>query len=209
MKLINPDLTWYVATCRTGSEERAWLELRAGGIEAYFPRSLRKVFNRRVRVHRTVEEAAIKGHVFLAGPVDWGRLYNEVDNRQREPIEVLGKVYMIPKDFAPRPRFEHVGKPLGGPDGRPLPVPGSVVLQISVDEMAGAYDATGATKKANHEKLKRLFPQGRRLRVRGGHLSGFEAVADAVTAGDRIRALVSILGRMVPIEFDVDELDAA
>jgi transcription antitermination factor NusG len=182
MKLIDPSLTWYVATCRTGSEERAWLELRAGGIEAYFPRSLRKVFNRRVRVHRTVESAALPGYVFLAGDIDWGKLHADRN-------------------------FEHVGRPLGI-DG-PLPVPGSVVLQISVDEMAGAYDATGATKKANSAKLKALFPQGRRLRVREGHLSGFDAVADAVTAGDRIRALVSILGRMVPIEFDVDELDAA
>jgi transcription antitermination factor NusG len=180
MKLIDPSLTWYVATCRTGSEERAWLELRAGGIEAYFPRSLRKVFNRRVRVHRTVEEAAIKGYIFIAGPVDWGKIH---------------------ADRA----YEHVGRPLGV-DG-PEPIPGHALLQISVDEMAGAYDLTGATKKANSEKLRALFPQGRRLRVREGHLSGFDAVADAVTAGDRIRALVSILGRMVPIEFDVDELE--
>jgi transcription antitermination factor NusG len=182
MKLIDPTLTWYVATCRTGSEERAWLQLKAGGIECYFPRSIRRVFNRRVRTHRTIESAAIPGYLFLAGDIDWGKLHADRN-------------------------FEHVGRPLGI-DG-PLHVPGSVVLQISVDEMAGAYDLTGATKKANSAKLKALFPQGRRLRVREGHLSGFDAVVEAVTAKDRIRALVSILGQYVPIEFEPEALDAA
>jgi transcription antitermination factor NusG len=182
MKLIDPTLTWYVATCRTGSEERAWLELRAGGIEAYFPRSLRKVFNRRCRVHRTIESAAIPGYLFLAGDIDWGKLHADRN-------------------------FEHVGRPLGI-DG-PLPVPGSVVQQISVDEMAGAFDTTGATKKANHAKLKERFPSGMRVKAREGLLSGFEVVVEAVTAKDRIRALANVLGRMVAVEFEPEALDAA
>ena len=182
MKLIDPTLTWYVATCRTGSEERAWLELRAGGIECYFPRSLRKVFNRRVRTHRTIESAAIPGYLFLAGDIDWGKLHADRN-------------------------FEHVGRPLGV--GAPEPVPGHAMLQISMDEMAGAYDLTGATKRANHQKLKEQFPKGRRVRPVEGHLSGFDAVVEGVTAKDRIRALVTILGRMVPVEFEPEALHAA
>lgn len=183
MKLVDPNLTWYVATCRTGMEEKAWLELRAGGIEAYFPRSLRQKFvSGRMRVRRTIESAAIPGYIFLAGDIDWGKLH---------------------ADRA----YEHVGRPLGV-DG-PLRVPGSVVLQISVDEMAGAFDLTGATKKANHAKLKERFPQGRRVRVTEGHLAGFDAYVEAVTPKDRVRALVGILGQHVPIEFDADQLDAA
>lgn len=184
MKLIDPTLPWYVITCRTGCEERAWLELRTGGFDAYFPRRRRKVFNRRVRIHRTVEDAALPGYVFLAGSgIDWGRLH---DDRH----------------------FEHVGRPLRGADG-PLRVPGAVVLQISIDEMAGKFDETGATKKANRAKLAERFPKGKKLRIGEGVFVGFEAVVEAVTAKDRIKALVNIFGRAVPAEFGEEELTAA
>ncbi len=127
----------------------------------------------------------MSGYVFVAGEfIDWGVL-------------AQGRGY------------EHVGKPLkDGGDG-PKRIPGSVVLQISLDEMAGAFDETGATKKAHHAKLVEQFPQGKRVRVREGSLSGFPGFVEAVTPKDRIRALVDVFGRMVPVEFDVDQLDAA
>lgn len=184
MKLIDASLPWYVVTCRTGAEERCWLELRTGGLDAYFPRRRRKVFNRRMRILRTVEDAALPGYVFLAGSIDWGRLH---DDRH----------------------FEHVGRPLRGSDG-PLCIPGRIVEQISIDEMAGAFDLTGATRKANLQKLRERFPKGRPVKIVGeGAFRDFAAVVEAVTAKERIKALVNILGRHVPVEFGAEELDAA
>lgn len=183
MKLIDPSLSWYVVTCRTGAEERCWMELRAGNLTAYFPRRRRKIFHRRFRIHRTVEDAALPGYVFLAGSIDWGRLH---DDRH----------------------FEHVGRPLRGSDG-PLCIPGRIVEQISIDEMAGKFDLTGATKKANRAKLAERFPHGMKVRIGEGPFIGFEAIVDAVTAKERVRALVELFGRFSEVEFTPDQLDAA
>lgn len=183
MKLVDPQLPWYVVTCRTGMEERCWMELRTGGLDAYFPRRRRKVFNRRMRILRTVEDAALPGYVFLAGSIDWGRLH---DDRH----------------------FEHVGRPLRGSDG-PLCIPGRIVEQISIDEMAGKFDLTGATKKANRTKLAERFPSGTPVRIEDGPLMGLFAIVAEVTAKERIKALVSLFGRLTEVEFEPGQLDAA
>lgn len=184
MKLIDASLPWYVVTCRTGAEDRCWLELRTGGLDAYFPRRRRKVFNRRMRILRTVEDAALPGYVFLGGTfIDWGVLRD-------------GHSY------------EHVGRPLRNADG-PLCIPGRIVEQISIDEMSGKFDLTGATKKANRAKLAERFPQGMKVRIGEGPFIGFEAIVDAVTAKERVRALVELFGRFSEVEFTPDQLDAA
>lgn len=209
MKLIDPDLSWYVVRCRTGVEERCWLELRAGGFDCYFPRARKQKFVGRVcRLRRTVESAALPGHVFVAGPVDWAKLYSDIDNRPREAVEHQGRVYIVPRGIETRHRFEHVGKPLGDANG-PLRIPGKLVEQISIDEMAGKFDETGATKKANRVKLKERFPAGLPVRVGDGPFMGLFAQVAEVTAKERIRALVSLFGRMTEVEFDPDQLDAA
>ncbi len=185
--MIDANLPWYVVRCNSGDEEKCWLELRTGGLEAYFPRSRRRVLNRKARIpyHRTAESAAMLGYVFVAGEsIDWGVLAIGWGN-------------------------EHVGRPLrDGTDG-PKRIPGAIVLQISLDEAAGAFDETGATKKANHAKLTEQFPRGKRVRPTEGPLSGFAAFVDAVTPKARLRVLVDVFGRMVPVEFDVEQLDAA
>ncbi len=187
MHVIDATLPWYVVRCDSGDEEKCWLELRTGGLEAYFPRSRRRVLNRRHRIpyHRTAESAAMLGYVFVAGThIDWGRL-------------AQGRGY------------EHVGHPLkDGGDG-PARIPGWAVEQVWMDEQAGAFDETGATKKANSEKLKARFPAGMRVKPTEGPLWGFEAIVQCVTAKDRINALVNLFGRMVPCDFTEDQLNAA
>src|SRR6476646_3807070 len=111
MKLIDPSLPWYVVTCWSGDEEKCWLELRTGGLEAYYPRSRHHKFIRNTRLRVEREDAAMPGYVFVAGSfIDWGVL-------------AQGRGY------------EHVGRPLRDGTEGPKRIPGELVLQISIDEM--------------------------------------------------------------------------
>lgn len=185
MKLPTLEFPWYVIRAKAGSEHLAADELRVGGYQAYLPCRRRRRFKRRQRIFDEYHEALMPGYLFLAESrqIDWGLLRNELT-------------------------YPHVGRPLRGHDG-PLRIPARLVVQINIDEIAGLFDETGATKKANHAKLVQRFPRGSKHRVEEGAFIGFDALVECVTPKERIKALVEIFGRMVAVEFEVDQLEAA
>jgi transcription antitermination factor NusG len=185
MKLPSQDASWFVIRAKAGWEHLAAEELTAAGFEAYVPRRRKKNFIRRQRLVINHHEPLMPGYLFLGAgkgqAIDWGRLHDDI-------------------------AFRHVGRPLRGAVG-PLRIPAGLVIAISVDEMDGKFDETGATKKANHEKLAGQFAEGTQVRVTEGVFAGFLAMCESVTAQDRVKALVSIFGRLAPVEFMPEQLD--
>ena len=185
MQIPSAEKDWFVCRTKPGCEQLAADELRAGSYETYLPRKRVKSFIRRGRLMRDQTKPLLPGYLFLASPqgraVDWAHILHDT-------------------------AFRHVGRPLRGLLG-PLRVPGSIVCQIHVDEVAGKFDETGATKKANHEKLSERFAEGNTFRIIEGPFASFMAASESVTANDRVIALVSIFGRLARAEFDPTQLE--
>jgi transcription antitermination factor NusG len=185
MQIPSIDRDWFVVRTKPGCEALAADELRIGGHETYLPRRRIKNFIRRQRLLTDQTRPLLPGYLFLATPegrtVDWAHILHDV-------------------------AFRHVGKPLRGLLG-PLRVPGAIVCQIHVDEVAGKFDETGATRKANHSKLEERFAEGNEFRIIEGPFASFMAVSEGVTASDRVIALVSIFGRLARAEFSAEQLE--
>lgn len=185
MQLPSSDLSWFVMRAKAGWETLAQLELQAAGYHAYVPRRRVKNFIRRQRLVVNHSEPLMPGYFFLGEnkPIDWGRLHDH--------------------------SFRHVGRPLRNATGFPLRIPASEVIEISVNETEGLYDETGATKKANHDKLAERFAQGTPIRVGEGPFVGLQGFSDGITANDRIKALIGLFGRMTTVEFGEEQLEVA
>jgi transcription antitermination factor NusG len=187
MKLPLADKNWYVLTARVGLECRAADELRLGGYHCYLPMRRVRDFIRRHRLITNQQRPLLPGYVFLATEkatwVDWGHLRSER-------------------------LFPHVGRPLQGSCG-PLAIPGELIVRINEDEIAGEFDETGETKKQNLDKLAKRFKAGKKFRINEGPFSGFMALSEGVTAKQRVKALVSIFGRLSTVDFDPEQLEAA
>lgn len=192
MRLPSADADWYAVTVRHGnelipSEALAAEELKAAGFETYLP-WCRKKFVRRLRILRNEHTPAVPGYVFLATgtgrTVDWG-------------------------SFRDNWLMRHVGSPLRGASGSPLRIPSQIIIAISVDEMNGVFDETGATKKANHAKLAERFAKGSEFRIEEGPFIGCRGWVESVTAHDRIRAMIEMFGGLAMAEFMPEQLSAA
>ncbi len=188
MQIPSENSTWFVIRAKAGWEHLAAEELARDGLQAYVPRRRVKNFIRRARLVINHHEPLMRGYLFVGSPagreIDWGRFHDGDDAW----------------------RFRHVGRPLRSATG-PLRIPASIVIKISMDETAGKFDETGATKAKNHEKLAERFAPGTEVRVVDGVFAGFMAMCESVTAQDRIKALVSIFGRLAPCEFSPEQLD--
>lgn len=187
MQLPSSDSIWYVIRAKAGWEHLAARELREGGFETYLPQRRVKNFIRRQRLIINHYQPLMPGYLFLGvqqgRTVDWGRFRDDV-------------------------AFRHVGRPLRGSMG-PLRVPALMVIAISLEETAGVFDETGATKKANHDKLAERFARGTLAFVTEGAFAGLTVMSECVTANDRIKALIGLFGRMTTVEFDPDILEVA
>jgi transcription antitermination factor NusG len=187
MKIPTLEQTWFVIRARAGCETLAADELRNAGHDHYLPMRRVKSFIRRQRLIRNTQRPLMPGYLFLGAgkgvQIDWGRLRNE-------------RLY------------PHVGRPLRGTDG-PLRIPAKIVVDIHCNEVDGLYDETGATKKQNHAKLKERFAEGNEFRVVEGPFSSFMCISESVTPQERIVALVNIFGRLVRVEFEQGQLEAA
>lgn len=187
MKLPTLDTNWYVLRARVRSEAQAADELRQGGYQTYLPWRRVRVSIRRYGPAKETTKPAMPGYLFLAEekykPIEWGLLRDEL-------------------------KFPHVGRPICGQYG-PLRIPAKLVVKINEEEIAGLYDETGATKKANREKLAKKFAKGLPFRINDGPFWGHTVLSEGITPHDRIAGLVNILGRLAKIEFDPGQLEAA
>ncbi len=185
MQIPSVDREWFVVRTKPGCESLAADELRIGQYETYLPRRRIKNFIRRQRLMTDQTAPLLPGYIFLASPagrtVDWAHILHDI-------------------------AFRHVGRPLRSLLG-PLRIPGAIVCQIHADEIAGKFDETGATKKANHSKLELRFHAGLKFRVNEGPFIGFNVLSEGVTPQERVKALVEIFGHMSKVEFDPVQLE--
>lgn len=196
MELTVPERRWFALRLRTtynlslkaGTTDLAFAALTALGYDVYLPRRRFDRFNRRQNAMVEWSEPLMPGYLFIVHP------------RRDRPVD----------DWTEVRKVDGVIGPLAGERG-PLLIPSTVIEAIVNAEFSSAYDETKAAKRARGEterhRLEERFPAGKHFLVNDGPFASFLAEVDSLTHQDRVKALVNILGRMVPVEFDPEQLE--
>lgn len=186
---ISQDRLWYVCRTNIRSEDKAEANLRAAGYETYLPKMRKDIIHHRSKAIITREFVLFNRYLFAAQPAigaDWYTL------RQCEGVEsVLGI------------------------NGTPMPVPAAHIERFRNAEIDMLFDDTHAAKvhrgeieRTQKEQIRKTFRAGSSKRVVNGPFGGFCALVTNVTGRDTIKAMVSIFGGMVPVEFQPEDLAA-
>ena len=196
LNMIVAPRRWFVLRLRTnynlrlqaGAADIAFNSLREMGYDVYLPRRRLDKFNRRKRVLAEWSEPLMPGYLFLVHPRP-GQAFDDW-SEVRSLEEVIG--------------------PLSD-DGRPLLLAHGVVEALINSEFSSTYDDTEAGKRFRGEngsrRLRERFRTGRQFVVNDGPFASFLATVDAMTRDEKVRVLVDILGRMVPMTLDPTKLD--
>lgn len=188
MSLAVHDRRWFVLRVKGGTDDDVFAELLSLGYEAYLPRSRTDKFNRRVRVLAERTNPLMPGYLFVVHP----RIGQALD------------------DWTEVRSIKGVRAPIGTADG-PLPIPCPVVEALMSSEFDSVYDDTKAAKimrgETTNAALAKRFKHGARVKVTDGPFASFCAQVDKLTTADRVKALVDIFGRLVPVEFEPEQLE--
>lgn len=84
----------------------------------------------------------------------------------------------------------------------------SGVKQSVIDELRAREDARGFVR-INNEKIQNRFFVGQQVRVTYGPMNGLGAIVAGMSGAERVRVLLTMLGRQTPATMHQDQLAAA
>ena len=110
--------------------------------------------------------------------------------------------------FAGIARGQHLGRSsvekiaaiLGDACG-PLTIPARAIRTLNELELAFHWDETRSWRE------KSPFQRGSPIRITDGAYASFTATVDALVSETRIRVLVSMFGRLAPVELDIEAIE--
>lgn len=186
---LSEDKDWYVVRSNIKSERKAADNLRKAGFETYLPMVRFERRNKRTHTIRECEQPLMLRYLFLAMP------------KQNAP-------------FGFARACEGVERILGDVDNHPIPVPFGLVNGLFLAEINMEFDDTREARIHRREEARtkkatvamRYFP-GSEWRVTEGPFASFNAQVQDVTRAGLVRVLVSIFGRMTPVELEPKQLD--
>lgn len=179
---INRGLAWYVIWTAPRAEPRIEEALRKKGLETYVPRETLSIVRRNKEIE--VERPALGRYVFvgLHGAMpQWGDVHLALQGQ--------GSWFGAPV----------LGRVLRCADGRPLRVPAGALQRLA--------DWLGPVAEGNDTRGP-CFAAGDAVRPVSGPLAGYVGVVHS-SDDDRVKAVLSILGRFTVVEFDYQQLEAA
>lgn len=195
---IDPALTWHALWCRANRERHAAEALGRAGIVAYRPLEARRVLRRGQLA--VVERSPVGRYLFAGLPPN---RHFRVIGRALRPFE------------APRLSFTFVDH-----NGayrlsvRPVrPEAPHAVLMLTeagpVTVAAGLLQAFADTVTLYGVEVRASpFSAGQRVRVTDGPFEGMAGLVEHVE-DSRVRGLVELFGRLTPVEFEPEQLEAA
>lgn len=166
-----PSGVWYALVCNINCERRAREGLesydRGTRFMTYMPvhSVLRKMGGRR-KVEQVIERPLFTRYLFVAS------------KQAAFPFFALAKIDGV----------ERVVKF----DGRPIPIPNSIIEAIKQQDIAGAYDKSEAYPKTLADAG---LVEGQQVEVRRGRLATLEAKVRALLPEGHAEVLINILGR--------------
>lgn len=187
MKLVDASLPWFVVRTGVSCEDRAVEALRLAGFDTYLPKMRKDIIHHRKKTLIVKEFVLFNRYLFCAVP-----LGNFGAARECDGFECFL-----------------------GVDGKPQRIHGKIVADFQGAEIDQEFDDTKAAKvhrgeiKANEKaQFASMFPEGRRVVVRAGHsLGGFYGQVVKAKGKSKVRAMIRILGGLVPVEFEGADLE--
>jgi transcriptional antiterminator NusG len=192
MRLVDPAKTWFVVRSAVRQEERAANAIRLAGFDVYLPTMRIEKKHRRTNTYSEVERPLMTGYLFV-GFTSFAKHFGM--------IAKCDGVY----DFVKV-------------QGEPIPVSANDVIAIQVAEMDMRFDDTRAARihRKEEAKTRKLttemkYPPGKDVVVSDAKhpFADFHAVVDEVTKSGNIRALITLFGRAVAVEFEAGQLQPA
>jgi len=185
---ISDSSQWYVARTGIRCEDRAASSLRSAGFDVYLPRMRKDIIHHRTKAVITKEFVLFNRYLFVgveSGPFHFGFA------RSCDGVESLL-----------------------GVNGLPARVSAKIVREFREAEVEMEFDDTRKAKiyrgeiMANEkDELKAKFHKGLRVAVKEGHsFSGFYGSVVAAKGRRKVKAMIELLGGMVPVEFDARDL---
>jgi len=191
MKLADPQKHWYVVRSAVRQEDRAATSIRLAGFDVYLPTMRVERKHRRTNTYSAIEKPLMTGYLFV-GFSSFAKHFGMV--RKCDGVYDFVKV-----------------------QGEPIPVSAKDVIAIQVAEMDMRFDDTRAARIHRREEAKTRkltvemkFPAGREVMVSDSKhpFADFHAVVDEVTKTGNVKALITLFGRAVAVEFEAGQLSA-
>ncbi len=168
---------WYVIQLLAGYEERVKAEI----LKRIAERSMQDLFGEIL-----IPEAKV-GHFFAAG---------EESNEQLFPGYILIQLEPMPETFRLVGKAPRVTRFLGGEN--PLPLEKNEVERV-LAQVRGELPVVARTEE--------VFELGKEIKIKAGPFSGFSGIIQSVAPErERIVVMVSILGRLTPVELSIDQV---
>lgn len=186
---LSKDKDWFVVRSNIKCERKAADNLRKAGFETYLPMMRFERKNKRTHTIRTLERPLMLRYLFLALP-------------------------RHAQHFGFARACEGVERILGDVENHPIPVPFALVNGLFLAETNLEFDDTREARIHRKEEARTKkatvalkFFAGSEWRVIDGPFASFNAEVENVTSAGLVRVLVSIFGRMTPVELEPDQLE--
>ena len=174
---------WFVVRTNIRCERRAARSLRAAGYKVYYPTFRRSVLHRRTKKRIIRRYSLMPGYIFVRMTRwDWYTL------RRCDGVEAVM-----------------------GISGRPIAIPRADVVRFMTEQRARKHDHVYIERvpaRTRRRELEKVFRRGARVRAKEGPMGGLDMEVDGVTAQGRVAVLMDLFGRLTPVEFDPDDVEA-
>lgn len=172
------DVRWIAVRTAPKCERRVAEDLALLGYRPYCPLGAKFVFWKRERLRRSLRKFVRQFPVFS------GYIFVGLSAGQQLARDTVDKIASI----------------LGDSSG-PLKIPGSAIAKINALELAHHWDETRSWWQRSP------FQPNSPIRITDGAYADFNATVDALMSETRIRVLVTMFGRDVPVELDTDSVE--
>lgn len=178
---------WFVVRTNPNCEPRAIASLQRAGFGPYSPTYRTEHQHHRTKAWVTKCHRLMPGYLFVDTPADG-----------------------TPDWFAFR-KCDGVKSVLGVTDGRgdtvPFPIPSRLVERIMAAQSAMAFDQTREAKAKRGEDARSIYQPGLIVSVTSGPFISYKAEVDHVRPNGTIASLISLFGRMTPVELDPSQVE--
>lgn len=195
--------TWYICETTPLGEFRSQVALRRIGIGSYVPVWKEEKRHRRTKKWREREHIAMRGYILIDMP-----FIERADGRPAIRFD----------DWMAIKNCEGIKDVLGlaADDGQvePFAIPSRFVERLisaqanmEWDDTRIARERRGELDKEKRDWARSFFLAGMTVRSNDGPLKRFEGEVTGVTSDGQVKALINLLGRLVPTAFPPDWLE--
>lgn len=177
---------WFAVRTNPNCGPRAIASLQRAGFGPYSPQYQVERRHHRTQKWVTKSYPLMPGYLFVEmphGAREWGFL------RQCDGVKSVLGVY------------DHRG------ELHPFPIPSRLVERVMAAQLGMVFDQTRAGAERRGEDARSIYQPGVRVSVVSGPFSTYGAEIEHVRPNGTIAALISIFGRMTPVELDPAQVE--